>query len=136
MAEALISLGSNLGDRAQMLELALAGLQADPDVRVVQQSRFLPTQAVGGPEAGRGNFLTRRLDWRRRSIRKRLLERLMRIESEQGRQRAVRWEARSLDLDLLLYDAQCLRSPHLTVPHPRMTFRRFVLEPAAEVAPI
>ena len=64
-----------------------------------------------------------------------LLARLQRIELHLGRTRETRWAARTLDLDLLLYDNLVLNTPYLTLPHPRMAFRRFVLEPAAEVAP-
>ena len=63
------------------------------------------------------------------------MEHLQRIESRHGRQRAERWAARTLDIDLLLYGDEVIETPQLTVPHLRMTFRRFVLEPAAEIAP-
>jgi deoxyadenosine/deoxycytidine kinase len=63
-----------------------------------------------------------------------LLAGLEKIEADLGRHRGVHWAARTLDLDLLLYDDLVCESPRLTLPHPRMSFRRFVLEPAAEIA--
>ncbi|MEX2112122.1 MAG: 2-amino-4-hydroxy-6-hydroxymethyldihydropteridine diphosphokinase, partial [Pirellulales bacterium] len=60
---------------------------------------------------------------------------LQQIERDLGRQRAERWSARTIDLDLLLYGEQSIETPDLVVPHPRMAFRRFVVEPAADVAP-
>ena len=64
-----------------------------------------------------------------------LLERLLRIEQELGRQRTRRWGPRTIDLDLLFYDDVVIRRPELTVPHPEVEKRRFVLEPLAEIAP-
>ena len=62
------------------------------------------------------------------------MEHLLRAEAGLRRQRSQRWGARTIDLDILLYGQTCLRLPHLVLPHPRMAFRRFVLEPAAEIA--
>ena len=64
-----------------------------------------------------------------------LLRLVKQLEHEWGRQTAERWAARVLDLDLLLYDRLVVETPELVVPHPRMAWRRFVLEPAAEIAP-
>ncbi|MGI9428525.1 MAG: 2-amino-4-hydroxy-6-hydroxymethyldihydropteridine diphosphokinase, partial [Bythopirellula sp.] len=63
-----------------------------------------------------------------------LASQLQQIENRLGRQRVVRWDARTIDIDLLLYDEELVETETLIVPHPRMSFRRFVLEPAAEIA--
>jgi len=63
-----------------------------------------------------------------------LARELQTIESQLGRNRAIRWDARAIDIDLLLFADQVIESPNLSVPHPRMSFRKFVLEPAAEIA--
>lgn len=65
----------------------------------------------------------------------RLLERLLSVEAEQGRARRRRWEARTLDLDLLAFGERVVREPGLTLPHPRMMERAFVLAPLSEIAP-
>ena len=64
-----------------------------------------------------------------------LLAEFQKVEADLGRQRNEHWGPRTIDLDLLLYDDLTLADPDLVVPHPRMAWRRFVLEPAAEVAP-
>ena len=89
---------------------------------------------VGGPP-DQGEFLNAAAVMETSITPLRFLEQLQRIESRHGRQRAERWAARTLDIDLLLYGDEVIETPMLTVPHPRMSFRRFVLEPAAEIAP-
>jgi len=63
-----------------------------------------------------------------------LVGELLTIESQLGRDRTIRWDSRAIDIDLLLYGRKVIESPNLSVPHPRMSFRKFVLEPAAEIA--
>lgn len=124
---AYVGLGSNLGDRKLHLDEAVRRLGArrvssyretDPVGRT-DQPKFLNAVAevdtTLGPEA--------------------LLDRLLEIERDLGRVRGERWGPRTIDLDLLLYGDRVIRTPRLTVPHPRMTERRFVLEPIAELAP-
>ena len=130
---ALIGLGSNLGDRRAILDGAIAAMAETPGVEVRAVSSYHETAPVGGP-AGQGAFLNAvaalqvALDIR--SLHGRLLE----IEQAQGRVRVVRWGERTLDLDILLFGDEVIQDHSLTVPHPRMTFRRFVLAPAAEIA--
>jgi 2-amino-4-hydroxy-6-hydroxymethyldihydropteridine diphosphokinase len=131
---ALIALGSNLGDRRAHLDAAVTALSETPGVGVVAVSPYHGTDPVGGPR-GQGEFLNAAalLDC---SIDPFALHaRLQAIESARGRTRSTRWGERSLDLDLLLFGNQILDIPALTVPHLRMAVRRFVLAPAAEVAP-
>jgi 7,8-dihydro-6-hydroxymethylpterin-pyrophosphokinase len=85
---------------------------------------------------GQGEFLNAAATIETKTPPLRLLDELQDIESRHGRTAASeRWAARPLDIDLLLYDAEVMETPMLTLPHPRMTFRRFVLTPAAEIAP-
>jgi 2-amino-4-hydroxy-6-hydroxymethyldihydropteridine diphosphokinase len=135
MATALLGLGSNLGDREITLRAGLAAIDALPDVRVRRSSDFRRSKPVGGP-AGQGEFLNAAATIETKTSPLRLLAELQDIESRHGRTAtSKRWAARPLDIDLLLYDAEVIETPMLTLPHPRMTFRRFVLEPAAEIAP-
>ena len=133
MPTALISLGSNLGDRQATLLAALERISECRDVQVVATSRWYSTNAVGGP-AGQGEFLNGAALLDVSCSPGKLLTELQRIESELGRQRRERWNARTIDHDILLFGDQVIDSPSLVIPHPRMTFRRFVLEPAAEIA--
>ena len=88
---------------------------------------------MGGP-AGQGKFLNGGVLLETSLSPRRLMEAMQGTEAEFGRDRGQRWGPRPLDLDLLLYDSQVLETPQLVVPHPRMAWRRFVLEPAAEIA--
>jgi 2-amino-4-hydroxy-6-hydroxymethyldihydropteridine diphosphokinase len=133
-ALAYIALGSNLGDRRGLLEGAVAALVATPGVAVKKISSFHETEPVGGP-AGQGLFLNAAAVLETTLDPLRLLNVLHEIEQSFGRTRTVHWGERTLDLDLLLFDDQIIDTPELTIPHPRMSVRRFVLEPLAEIAP-
>jgi len=131
---AYIGLGSNLGDRRGALERAIAALSAAPGVIVQRVSSFHETEPVGGPP-GQGMFLNAAAVLETTLDPLRLLHVLQEIEAQSGRRRTVRWGERTLDLDLLLYADQIVEQPELTIPHPRLSVRRFVLEPLVEVAP-
>lgn len=133
MARSLIGLGSNLGDRAAFLHQALQLLpQFVGSVQVA--SRFYPTQPVGGPST-QSEYLNAAAVCESALSPAEVLTALQAIEQQCGRQRNQRWDSRTLDLDLLLFDQLVLGTPQLTLPHPRMAFRRFVLQPATEIAP-
>lgn len=134
MSDALIALGSNLGDRQALFAEAQSRLARLPGTRVVAQSRSHETAPVGGP-SGQGLFLNAALLLETALAPQALLEALERVEADLGRRRDQRWGPRALDLDLLLYDQLVLNTSTLVLPHPRMAWRRFVLEPAAEIAP-
>ncbi len=134
MPQCLIGLGSNLGNRASLLDAAIARLGEEPRVEIIARSQFHETSPVGGP-AGQGAFLNAAILLRTPLHPAELLGALICIETDLGRRRIERWGPRSIDLDLLLYDDLVLQSETLQLPHPRMAWRRFVLEPAAEVAP-
>jgi 2-amino-4-hydroxy-6-hydroxymethyldihydropteridine diphosphokinase len=134
MATALIALGSNLGDRQRNLDDAVAQLGREPNIVVLATSRWRETQPIGGPK-DQAQFLNGAALLGTSLTPQQLHGVLQRIEATAGRTRESRWAPRTLDLDLLLYDDLAIDTPELTVPHPRMSFRRFVLEPAAEIAP-
>lgn len=126
-----IGLGSNLGDRAGHLNAAVADLAEIGEI--VATSSVYETAPVGGPDQGAylNAVVVLDTDLPPRSI----LDRLLVMEQAQGRRRRERWGPRTLDLDILLYGDQVIDSPGLTVPHPRVAERRFVLEPLDEAWP-
>jgi 2-amino-4-hydroxy-6-hydroxymethyldihydropteridine diphosphokinase len=133
MATCLIGLGSNLGDRRQALDQAVRRFRRHCQVHVTATSRWHETTPVGGPP-GQEPFLNGAAVLETALEPEALLAVLHRIEADFGRSRTERWGPRRLDLDLLLYGELALETAALTIPHPRMAWRRFVLEPAAEVA--
>jgi 2-amino-4-hydroxy-6-hydroxymethyldihydropteridine diphosphokinase len=133
MATCLLGLGSNLGDRQRTLDEALSRLEQDPQVRLLARSGAIETTAAGGPE-NQPLFLNMAAMAETSLSPVSLLQLLHRVEAEQGRRRDEPWGPRTSDLDLLLYDRLTMSTPELTLPHPRMAWRRFVLEPAAEIA--
>jgi len=134
MADAYVGLGSNVGDRAALLRRAIGLLARSQGVEVAAVSAFIETEPVGGP-AGQPMYLNAVVHLRVAISPHELLDRLLGIEAELGRVRGERWGPRTIDLDLLLYDSLVLRTASLTLPHPRMHERRFVLGPLAEIAP-
>jgi 2-amino-4-hydroxy-6-hydroxymethyldihydropteridine diphosphokinase len=108
-------------------------LKATPQIRALAVSSIRPSKPAGGPE-GQDEFLNAAARLETSLLPEDLLSRLLAIEDKIGRVREQRWGPRVIDLDLLLYDRVELKSPTLELPHPRMCYRRFVLEPAAEIA--
>lgn len=133
MPAALVALGSNLGSRETTLEQAAARLRARAGHGELRVSRWYRSQPIGGP-AGQPPFLNGAVLFETTLAPLALLAELQVIERELGRERHERWDARTIDLDLLLYGEAVLELPELVVPHPRMAYRRFVVEPAAEIA--
>ncbi len=133
MPRCLLALGSNLGDRHAILERACAELTALPDCQLLARSTWHTTPPIGGA-ANQGAFLNGAVLLETTIKPQPLATALQAIETQLGRQRVVRWDARTLDIDMLLYDTKILNTPKLTIPHPRMTFRSFVMQPAAEIA--
>ena len=127
-----IALGSNLGDSYGTLETAIQALDQTPNIQVTACSSWYRTVPIGPPQPHYLNgcaLLSVELSPTE------LLSRMLDIEAQMGRIRRERWGARTLDLDLLLFDQLILDSPNLKIPHPRMTERAFVLVPLAEIAP-
>jgi len=134
VARCLLGLGSNLGNRRELLRNTCKAISKLPDVRLLARSRWHETAPIGGP-TGQSPFLNGALLVQTTLQPHALAEKLHELETQLGRSRRVRWSARTVDLDVLLIDAATVVSPDLVVPHPRMSFRRFVLEPAVEIAP-
>jgi 2-amino-4-hydroxy-6-hydroxymethyldihydropteridine diphosphokinase len=132
MARAFIGLGSNLGDRRAHLRAAVEGLRAGGDVVAV--SPLYETDPVGGPE-GQGPYLNLVVELATADPPRRLLERCRLLEEAVGRVRAERWGPRTLDADVLWVEGWTVDEADLTVPHPRLWERRFVLRPLADLAP-
>jgi 2-amino-4-hydroxy-6-hydroxymethyldihydropteridine diphosphokinase len=132
---AYIALGSNLGDRESHLRSAFAALAQLPGTRLLNQSTIIETAPVGPPQPAYLNAAAALLT---NLTPRELLTHLLAIERSHGRTRDAdsRWGPRTLDLDLLLYGDLILTEPGLTVPHPLLHTRRFVLQPLAQIAPL
>ena len=131
---AFIALGSNIGDRAGNIQRAVELLGQTPGVKVIAVSRLLDNPAVGGP-ADSPAFLNAAAALRTTLTPVELLHALSAVEKHLGRTREVHWGPRTIDLDLLLYGDTVMQTPELTLPHPRLHQRDFVLRPLAEIAP-
>lgn len=129
---AYVGVGSNLGDRWARLGLAARNLDAHPLVAVTRASRVYDSEPVGPPQP---RYLNAVLELDTSLPPAALHALLRRVELDGGRRRGPRWGPRPLDLDLLLYEGLALRTPSLTVPHPAIAQRRFVLAPLAELCP-
>ncbi len=129
-----ISIGSNLGNPRQQVQSAFQRLARLPHTRQVTSSPIYRTAPIGGP-CNQPDYINAVARLKTTLTPNRLLNALQAIESAQGRTRAVRWEARTLDLDLLLYGELICDDPLLTVPHPRLHERAFVLYPLHDIAP-
>ncbi len=130
---AYLALGSNLGDRLAFLQGAVTALEETSGVEVTGVSRVYETAPVGGPE--QGPYLNAVVALRTHLGPAELLAVAHRVEDRAGRVRAGRWGARTLDVDVLLVGDEQVDTPVLTVPHPRLCQRGFVLAPLADVAP-
>jgi 2-amino-4-hydroxy-6-hydroxymethyldihydropteridine diphosphokinase len=129
---AYVALGANLGEAEQTVHLALAALGTCPDMRLLKASnlyRSAPVDATGPDYINAVAAVSTGLNAPT------LLRALQKIEQQFGRQRPYRNAPRTLDLDVLLYGSGAIDSPQLTVPHPRMWDRAFVLVPLSEIAP-
>jgi 2-amino-4-hydroxy-6-hydroxymethyldihydropteridine diphosphokinase len=134
VVRAYVGLGSNLGDREAMLRRALDQLRAAGGVEVVAVSAFRETEPVGYLEQPR--FLNAAAALETGLPARELLDLLLAVEHRLGRTReGPKLGPRTIDLDLLLYGSERLAGPNLTVPHPRLHERAFVLEPLAELDP-
>ena len=134
MPTVYLGLGANLGERRETLDAALAQLAAHPAIRVRTVSALLETEPVGGPP-GQPHYLNGAAEIETDLAPAVLLAELKRIERDLGRRQGPRWGPREIDLDILLYGRLILETPDLSIPHPRLRERRFVLEPLSEIAP-
>ena len=130
--DAYVGLGANLGDARATLEAAVQALDALPQTQRVSCSSVYRSAPV---DASGPDYFNAVVGLRTRLAPHELLSQLQAIESRHGRERPYRNAPRTLDLDLLLYGDQTISTPTLTVPHPRLHERAFVLMPLAEIAP-
>jgi 2-amino-4-hydroxy-6-hydroxymethyldihydropteridine diphosphokinase len=138
-----IGIGTNLGDRAANYREAIARIAALPDTRVLRQSSVYETDPVGDAEL-KGSFLNGVIEIETEFAADALMRRLLATERAMGRKRVpgsktagrVRYKPRVIDLDLLFFDNETQANAALTLPHPRLHERRFVLAPMAELAPV
>jgi 2-amino-4-hydroxy-6-hydroxymethyldihydropteridine diphosphokinase len=134
VASACIALGANIGQPCRQILDAVEALAALPDTRLTGRSRLYRTPPWGPVE--QPPFINAVADIDTRLAPHELMQALLQIEHAAGRDRqGPRWGPRRLDLDLLLYDAQVLDTPTLTLPHPRIAGRAFVLLPLADLDP-
>ncbi len=134
MTRAYVGLGANLGDRERTLHAAVDALAAEDGVEVVSVSVLRETEPVGVGQ--QPPYLNGAAEVETTLTARELLDRLLAVEQRFGRIRVPGEHGpRTLDLDLLLYGDEVIDEPGLTVPHPRLHERRFVLEPIAELAP-
>lgn len=133
MAAVFLSLGSNLGDREASIRKALDLIARLPDTHMERVSSFYETEPVGYTE--QPDFINAVALIETSLSPADLLHELLGVEKEMGRVRNMRWGPRVIDIDTLLYDHAAIDTAELTIPHPRMTERAFVLAPLAEIAP-
>lgn len=132
MKIAYLGLGSNLGDRRANLAAAIERL-ATSDLRVIRASSIYETEprdVLDQPW-----FLNQVIEIETDLFPRQLLARMQKVEREMGRKRTIAKGPRNIDIDILLFGESVVSTPGLDIPHPRMTERRFVLEPLAELAP-
>lgn len=130
---AVIACGANLGEKERTIREAADKIRQDEKCRVLRESALIVTKPYGGvaqDDFVNGAFLIETL-----YDAEELLCFLNRLEAEAGRQRLVHWGPRTLDLDIIFYEDEIIRTEKLTVPHADMQNRDFVLEPLAEIAP-
>ncbi len=128
---AYIALGSNLGDRARHLAHARDAIARIPESRVVGESAVEETDPLGQLDQPR--YLNQMVALETSLTPRELLNRLLSIEESEGRERHERWASRTLDLDIVCFDAQTAREPGLEVPHPGLVDRGFWQRELAEL---
>jgi 2-amino-4-hydroxy-6-hydroxymethyldihydropteridine diphosphokinase len=128
-----LGLGSNLGNRKKNLKNAIEALRSHPGIHIMVESSFHDTTPVGYLYQNR--FLNAVIEIQTTLDPEELLDNTLQIEQSLGRVRSERWGPRTIDIDILALDDLVYDSERLSIPHPLMHERRFVLEPLAEIAP-
>ncbi|WP_425388498.1 2-amino-4-hydroxy-6-hydroxymethyldihydropteridine diphosphokinase [Bacillus solimangrovi] len=126
-----LALGSNVGERDGHIIEAIRALSSDPNVDVIKVSSVYETDPVGYTD--QPQFLNMVICISTTLTPNQLLQLTQKVENENGRIRDVRWGPRTLDLDILLFDRENIETEYLTIPHPRMMERNFVMVPLLEV---
>ena len=133
MVTCYIGIGSNLGDRRTNITLAIDKINQLKDTRVTKISSIIETEPIGGPTQCK--FLNACLEIQTELTAGGLLKNLQNIELNLGRVRTVKYGSRTIDLDILLFNNEKIKDKDLTVPHPKILKREFVLTPLQEIAP-
>lgn len=131
--KAYLSLGSNMGNSPKILNSAMERLKADGFTIIEKKATLIETEPWG--KVDQANFYNTAIEVSTLLSPRRLMTVLLTIENEFDRQREVKWGARTLDMDIILYDDLVSDDPYVTLPHPLMEERAFVLEPLCEIAP-
>ena len=132
MVTCYLGVGSNLGNRRKNIKLAVKKIRVLEDIKIIKVSKLFESLPSGGP-AGQPNYLNAALRINTKLPPLSLLKKLKKIENELGRVPTVRFGPRVMDLDILLYGDRFIRNKALTIPHPRMFNRDFVIKPLTEV---
>ncbi|VVM31834.1 2-amino-4-hydroxy-6-hydroxymethyldihydropteridine diphosphokinase [Terribacillus sp. AE2B 122] len=133
MKQAWIALGSNIAPRETYLQQAIQTLNEHAEIKLNQVSTVYETDPVGYEEQDQFLNLVAEVETSLKPME--LLHVCQKIEQDLGRKRIIRWGPRTVDLDILLYSTENMNVEELTLPHPRMHERAFVLVPLAEIAP-
>ncbi len=128
-----LSIGSNLGDKKEHLDLAVRRLGESADVQVMSVSDYIVTAPVG--YTSQDDFLNAAVYIRTVLAPDALLALIHEIEDMDGRTRDIHWGPRTIDIDIILYDDMIMRTDNLTIPHPEAADREFVLKPLSQIAP-
>lgn len=131
MNKSYLSLGSNMGNRLEMLKQAVSSLKEHPSIDVLKISSLYETDPVGFTE--QDPFLNMVIYLQTDLSAYELLDACQNIENELNRKREIRWGPRTIDLDILLYNHDEVKTDRLIIPHPRMHERAFVLVPLLEL---
>ena len=131
--KAWLALGANLGDAQATIRQAIAAVQNWPHTRLLKASSLYRTAPV---DADGPDYINAVVEVQTSLSPQALLQKCREQETAAGRERLYRHAPRTLDIDILLYGDRCVNLPELTVPHPRMLQRAFVLVPLAEIAPV
>ena len=136
MSTAYIGIGSNLGDRERHIAMALALLNAHPSIDAIAQSQWREYEALTLEGEELPPYLNGAAEINTDLTPQELLDACQSIERELGRPADHgKWQPRTIDLDIVLYDSVILETPNLTIPHAELTKRVFVLEPLCDIAP-
>ncbi len=131
MAKVFISLGSNIGNRLKNLREGVERIGKIEGVEIVRKSSIYETEPMGN--VNQDPFLNMVIEIETEIHPFELMDMLLKIEDEMGRKREVRWGPRNIDIDMLLYNGVVIESEILTVPHPRMEERNFIITPLKEI---
>jgi 2-amino-4-hydroxy-6-hydroxymethyldihydropteridine diphosphokinase len=127
-----LGLGSNIGNREENIETAIRNLSRNPNITVVHSSSLYETEPVG--YIAQASFLNAVVQIDSSLSPHTILTICQETETKMGRERAIHWGPRTIDIDLLSYDGAILNTPDLILPHPFLAERRFVLIPLAEIS--